>query len=180
MLAKCRVRGDEEDMRRWAQILANESCGWPQHLHVSLQALAAQLLAASEPRRLEDVDSEFGIAVLNASAHARKEYYERRIDAPLAGAWQLLAETLRRTGKAAPRDAVLGYIRAGARPQRGSKSLPKEYDAERFLNHMIRRGVLQRVPGQMLACPIPSLQDYIERIARNTQSETRVSTRSHP
>ena len=52
MLAECRVRGDEEDMRRWAQILAKESCGWPQHLHVSLQILAAQLLAASEPGRL--------------------------------------------------------------------------------------------------------------------------------
>ena len=29
MLAECRVRGDEEDMRRWAQALAKESCGWP-------------------------------------------------------------------------------------------------------------------------------------------------------
>ena len=123
-------------------------------------------------RRLEDVDSGFGITVLNASAQAREEYYERRIDAPLAGAWQLLAETLRRTGKAAPRDAVLGYIRAGARPHGGSKSLPKEYDAERFLNHMIRRGVLQRATGHMLACPIPPFRDYIERIARNTQPET--------
>ena len=172
MLAECRVRGDEEDMHRWAQILAKESCGWPQHLHVSLQALAAQLLAASEPGRLEDVDSGFGITVLNASAQAREEYYERRIDAPLAGAWQLLAETLRRTDKAAPRDAVLGYIRAGARPHGGSKSLPKEYDAERFLDHMIRRGVLQRASGHMLVCPIPSFRDYIERIARNTQPET--------
>ena len=172
MLAECRIRGDEEIMRRWAQILAKESCGWPQHLHVSLQALAAQLLAASEPGRLEDVDSEFGIAVLNASAQAREEYYERRIDASLAGAWQLLAETLRRTDKAAPRDAVLGYIRAGARLHEGSKSLPKEYDAERFLDHMIRRGVLQRASGHMLVCPIPSFRDYIERIARNTQPET--------
>ena len=171
MLAECRVRGDEEIMRRWAKALAKESCGWPQHLHVSLQVLAAQLLATAEPGRLEDLDSDFGSAVLNASALAREEYYERRIDAPLAGAWQLLAETLRRTGKAAPRDAVLGYIRAGARPHGGSTSLPKEYDAERFLNHMIRRGVLQRAPGQMLACPIPSLRDYIERIAQSTRSQ---------
>lgn len=171
MLAECRVRGDEEIMRRWAKSLAKESCGWPQHLHVFLQALAAQLLAASEPGRLEDIDSEFGIAVLNASARAREEYYERRINAPLANAWQLLAETLRRTGKAAPRDAVLGHIRAAVRPGGGPRSIPNEFDAERFLDLMIRRGILQRVPGHMLVCPIPSLRDYIERIARSTRSQ---------
>ena len=171
MLAECRVRGDEEIMRRWAKTLTKESCGWPQHLHVSLQALAAQLLAASEPGRLEDIDSEFGITVLNASAQAREEYYERRINAPLANAWQLLAETLRRTGKAAPRDAVLGHIRAAAQPGGGSRSIPNEYDAERFLDLMIRRGILQRAPGHMLVCPIPSLRDYIERIARSTRSQ---------
>ena len=171
MLAECRVRGDEENKCRWAKALAKESCGWPQHLHVSLQALAAQLLAASEAGRLEDVDSEFGIAVLKASAQAREEYYERRINAPLASAWQLLAEALRRTGKAAPRDAVLGHIRAAAQPSGKSMSIPNEIDAERFLDHMIRRGVLQRAPGHMLVCPIPSLRDYIERIARNTQPE---------
>ena len=171
MLAECRVRGGEEIMRRWAKALAKESCGWPQHLHVSLQALAAQLLAASEPGRLEDIDSEFGIAVLKASARAREEYYERRINSPLANAWQLLAETLRRTGKAAPRDAVLGHIRAAAQPGGGSMSIPNEYDAERFLDLMIRRGILQRAPGHMLVCPIPSLRDYIERIARSTRSQ---------
>ena len=171
MLAECRVRGGEEIMRRWAKILAKESCGWPQHLHVSLQGLAAQLLATAEPGRLEDLDSDFGSAVLNASALAREEYYERRIDAPLADAWQLLAETLRRTGKAAPRDAVLGHIRAAAQPNEESKSTPNGLNAERFLDHMIRRGVLQRATGDMLACPIPSLRDYIERIAQNTRPQ---------
>ena len=171
MLAECRIRGDEEIMRRWAKALAKESCGWPQHLHVSLQGLAAQLLAAAEPGRLEDLDSDFGITVLNASALAREEYYERRIDAPLAGAWQLLAETLRRTGKAAPRDAVLGHIQAAARPGEESKSIPNGLNAEKFLDHMIRRGVLQRASGHMLVCPIPSLRDYIERIAQSTRPE---------
>ena len=171
MLAECRVRGDEEIMHRWAKALAKESCGWPQHLHVSLQGLAAKLLAAAEPGRLEDLDSDFGIAVLNASALAREEYYERRIDAPLAGAWQLLAETLRRTGKATPRDAVLGHIQAAARPGEESKSIPNGLNAEKFLDHMIRRGVLQRAPGHMLVCPIPSLRDYIERIAQSTRPD---------
>ena len=48
----------------------------------------------------------------------------------------------------------------------GSRSLPKDYNEERFLDHMIRRDVLQHASGQMLACPIPSLRDYIKRMAQ--------------
>ena len=165
MLADCRVRGDRETKRQWAHALANESCGWPQHLHVAMQALAVQLLAASTPGQLEAVDSSFGVAVLRASALARDEYYERRIDAPLAAARHLLAEIFRRIGDGVTLDASLSHIREAAHPGVGSRSLPKEYDEERFLNHMIRRGVLQHASGQMLACPIPSLRDYIERMA---------------
>ena len=165
MLDECRVLGDQETKRQWAHALANESCGWPQHLHVAMQALAAQLLAASTPGGLEAVGSGFGVAVLRESALARDEYYERRIDAPLAAARHLLAEIFRRMGDEATLDALLSHIREAAHPGVGSRSLPKDYDAERFLDHMIRRGVLQHASGQTLACPIPSLRDYIERMA---------------
>ena len=166
MLAECRIRGDRETKRQWAQTLANESCGWAQHLHVAMQALASELLAASTPGQLEAVDSGFGVAVLRASALARDKYYERRIDAPLAAARHLLAEIFRRMGDEATHDALLSHIREAAHPGVGSRSLPKDYDEERFLDHMIRRGVLQLTPKKMLACPIPSLRDYIERMAQ--------------
>ena len=166
MLAGCRVRGDREIKRQWAHALANESSGWPQHLHVAMRALAAQLLAASTPGQLEAVESGFGVAVLQASARAREKYYGRRIDAPLAAARHLLAEIFRRMGDEATLDALLSHIREAAHPRVGSRSLPRNYDEERFLDHMIRRGVLQHASGHMLACPIPSLRDYIERVAR--------------
>ena len=166
MLAECRVRGDMETKSQWAQALANESCGWPQHLHVAMQALAIQLLAASTPGKLDAVDSSFGVAVFRASASARDEYYESRIDAPLIAARHLLAEIFRRMGDEATLDVLLSHIRAAAHPGVGSRSLPKEYDAERFLYHMIRRGVLQHASGQTLTCPIPSLRGYIERMAQ--------------
>ncbi len=165
MLADCRVRGDREIKRQWARALANESSGWPQHLHVAMQALAAQLLAASTPGQLEAVDSGFGIAVLRASALARDKYYERRIDDPLADARQLVAETFRRIGEEATRGELLRHIRAAARPGNDEHSLPEDHDEVMFLNRMIRRGLLQRTPKKMLACPIPSLRDYIERMA---------------
>ncbi len=165
MLAECRVRGGQETKRQWARALANESCGWPQHLHVAMQALAAQLLAASTPGQLEAVDSSFGVAVLRASALARDEYYERRIDDPLADARQLVAETFRRIGEEATRGELLRHIRAAARPGNDEHSLPEDHDEVMFLNRMIRRGLLQRTPKKMLACPIPSLRDYIERMA---------------
>ena len=172
MLADCRVRGDREIKRQWAHALANESSGWPQHLHVAMRALAAQLLTASTPGQLEAVESGFGVAVLRASALARDKYYERRIDEPLADARQLVAETFRRIGEEATRGELLGHIRAAARPGSDGHSLPEDHDETMFLDRMIRRGLLQRTPKKMLACPIPSLRDYIERMAPRTTPGT--------
>ena len=167
MLAKFRVRGDKELKNQWAHTLANESCGWPQHLHVAMQALAVQLLSASTPGSLEPVVSQFGSKVLGASVQAREEYYKRRIDEPLAAAPDLIAEILRRIGSDAFRANVLAHIRDAAQPGHGPNSLPKGHDAEMFLDRMIRRGVLQHAPGHKLICPIPSLQNYIERLAKS-------------
>ena len=166
MLAEFRVRGDLKLLSQWAQTLANESSGWPQHLHVAMQALAAQLLVSPTPGQLEPVDSQFGSGVLRDSAQAREGYYERRIDDPLAAAPNLVAETLRRIGSGALRADALAYIRDAAQPGPGPKSLPKNHDAEMFLDRMIRLGVLQHAPGHKLVCPIPSLRDYVERLAK--------------
>ena len=172
MLADCRVQGDREIKRQWAHALAEESSGWPQHLHVAMRALAAQLLTASTPGQLDAVESGFGVAVLRASALARDKYYERRIDEPLADARQLVAETFRRIGEEATRGELLGHIRAAARPGSDGHSLPEDHDEMMFLDRMIRRGLLQRTPKKMLACPIPSLRDYIERMAPRATPRT--------
>ena len=168
MLAEFRVRGDKELKNQWAHTLANESCGWPQHLHVAMQALAVKLLSAPMPGNLEPVDSHFGSEVLKASAQAREQYYERRIDDELVVALDLVAETLRRIGSGAFRANVLAHIREIAQPGHGTKSLPKDHDAEVFLDRMIRRGVLQHASGHKLVCPIPSLRNYIERLAKSS------------
>ena len=131
-----------------------------------MQALASQLPAATTPGSLEPVDSQFGSAVLKASAQAREQYYERRIDEKLVVALDLVAETLRRIGRGAFRSEVIAHIREAAQPGHGNKSLPKGHDAEMFLDRMIRRGVLQHTSGHELVCPIPSLQNYIERFAK--------------
>ena len=172
MLGERRVLGDQKTKREWAQTLAYESCGWAQHLHVAMQELASALLAASTPGQLEAVDSVFGVAVLRESALARDDYYERRIDWPLAEARKLVAQIFRRIGDGATRDGVLGHIRAAARPGGGSHSLPRDHDETMFLDRMIRRGLLQRTPKKMLACPIPSFRKYIERTAKDAVLET--------
>ena len=167
MLADCRVRGDRETKRQWALALSNESCGWPQHLHVAMQALASELLAASTPGQLEAVDSGFGIAVLRESALARDEYYECRIDEPLADARQLVAEIFRRIGEGATRGQALGHIREAVQSGSDAHSLPEDHDEAMLLDRMVRRGLLQRTPKKMLACPIPSFRKYIERTAKD-------------
>ena len=171
MFAEFRVRGDEDLKSQWALTLANESCGWPQHLHVAMQELAAQLPAAPTPGKLEPVDGQFGSTVLKAAAQARDEYYERRIDDHLAAAPDLIAETLRRIGSGKVRTDVLTYIQEAAQPGTGTKSLPKDHDAELFLDRMVRRGVLKNAPGHKLVCPIPSLRNYVERFARRFAPE---------
>ena len=178
MLTEFRVRGDKELKSQWAQTLAKESCGWPQHLHVSMQALAAQLPAATTPGSLEPFDSKFGSEVLKASAQAREQYYERRIDEKLVVALDLVAETLRRIGRGAFRSEVVAHIHEAAQPGHGTRSLPKGHDAEMFLDRMIRRGVLQHTSGHELVCPIPSLRNYIERIARRITSRAQFQNAS--
>ena len=168
MLAEFRARGDKELKNQWAHTLANESCGWPQHLHVAMQALAVQLLSASTPGNLEPVDSHFGSEVLKASAQAREQYYERRIDDELVVALDLVAETLRQIGSGASRANVLAHIREIAQPGHGTRSLPEGHNAKMFLDRMIRRGVLQHAPEHKLVCPIPSLRNYIERLAKSS------------
>ena len=172
MLDECGVLGDREIKRKWAHALANESSGWPQHLHVAMRALAARLLSASMPGQLEAVESDFGIAVLRESASARDAYYERRIDRPLAEARRLVAETFRRIGNEATHEEVLGHIRAAAQPGSGLHSLPRDHDEAMLLDRMIRRGLLQLTQTKMLACPIPSLRDFIERTAQDAAPVT--------
>ena len=172
MLGEFRVRGDKELKSQWAHALAEESCGWPQHLHVSMRALAAQLPAAATPGSLEPVDSQFGSEVLKASTQAREQYYERRIDDELVVALDLVVETLRQIGSGASRANVLAHIREIAQPGYGTKSLPEGHDAKMFLDRMIRRGVLQHAPGHKLVCPIPSLRNYIQRLAKSITSGT--------
>ena len=173
MLTEFRVHGDKELKSQWAQTLAKESCGWPQHLHVSMQALAAQLPAATTPGSLEPVDSPFGSEVLKASTQAREQYYERRIDDELVVALDLVAETLQRIGRGSSRADVVAHIREIAQPGHGTRSLPEGHNAKMFLDRMIRRGVLQHAPEHKLVCPIPSLRNYIKRLAKSSAPGTR-------
>ena len=173
MLTEFRVHGDKELKSQWAQTLAKESCGWPQHLHVSMQALAAQLPAAITPGGLEPVDSPFGSEVLKASTQAREQYYERRIDDELVVALDLVAETLQRIGRGSSRADVVAHIREIAQPGHGTRSLPEGHNAKMFLDRMIRRGVLQHAPEHKLVCPIPSLRNYIKRLAKSSAPGTR-------
>ena len=142
------------------------------HLHVAMRALAAQLLSASVPGQLEAVDSDFGVAVLRASASARDEYYERRIDEPLASARHWLQK---HSGESAMKLLATRCLSTFV-PQLGLgcglHSLPRDHDEVMLLDRMIRRGLLQRTRKKTLACPIPSLRGYIERMAQHAMPET--------
>ena len=66
----------------WARRIAMESCGWPQHLHVGLQALAKFVI--SNNGMLGSPESDFANSVSGLFAKYRKEYYRDRLDDDLA------------------------------------------------------------------------------------------------
>ena len=170
MLAEFRVRGDKELKNQWARILANESAAGRSTFMSPCRHLHCSFFLHQHPEGWNRSTATSDPEVLRASVRAREQYYERRIDEKLVVAPDLIAETLRRIGSGAFRANVLAHIDEAAQPGHGPKSLPKDHDAEMFLDRMIRRGVLQYAPGHKLVCPIPSLRDYVERLANRITS----------
>ena len=150
----------------WARRIAFESCGWPQHLHVGLQALAKSVVA--NDGMLGSIEGEFANSVSGLFAKYRKEYYRDRLDDDLANCVGLIYSIL---NEARPPGKALGELRTiievQAKEDIGLKfQLPKLFDASALLDRMIKRGFLQLTdPDNRYICPIPSLVDYIGELA---------------
>ena len=150
----------------WARRIAIESCGWPQHLHVGLQALAKSVVA--NDGMLGSTEGEFANSVSDSFAKYRKEYYRDRLDVDLANCVDLIYVLL---NEARPPGKTLGELRTIIEVQTREDSgwklrLPKLLDASTLLDRMIKRGFLQLTDTDYrYICPIPSLADYIGELA---------------
>ena len=150
----------------WARRIARECSGWPQHLQTSLQALAEAVV--DNNGALGPTEGAFADSVSEMSETYRNEYYEERLDDDLAGSIGLVHIAL---DAARPPGKTLAELKdIVANRANGSKEykhqLPEMLDVSMFLNRMIKRGFLQLSrSGRRFACPIPSMTDYIRKLA---------------
>ena len=153
----------------WAQQIAKECHGWPQHLHGSLRALAQELLADSVNRHLNQVEST---KVAAKSRMARESYYEKRLSnsrlqnrPALAAIGTLLVQagqTLKTPCCIAELGDALQHFSNWA-TQTGKKryQLPEHTSGEQFAKQLIQAGLLHQEKEQ-LSVPIPSLIKYLQ------------------
>ena len=95
------------DPRAWAERLAQESDGWPQHLHNGQRALAEGLVEADG--RLADVDA---VRVLDRAVAFREAAYRRQISPAMEDARRLSAAVMKDVGAGIEGAAVLDSIDA--------------------------------------------------------------------
>ena len=161
MLEGFRVEAVETEAARWAALLEDRSDRWPQHLRNGMRALTEGLLASGGA--LASVSED---AVMAGAEARRLEAYRARRSSEMLASGRLLAAVM-----AAVPEEGLDYVRAldvieeMARPASGWR-LPAGMGPEGYLDHLVNRGALQDDGTGHLACPIPSLRQFlIEAVA---------------
>ena len=149
---------------RWADRVAKDSAGFPQHINIGLKATAAELLAANEQARHPSLNQ----AAKNAGA-GRDKYYKERLGSVLPEHGEALwagVAALRRAGGQTHRDRIETVFRHAsdkARTRRKRPPLPQG-EVGSLVDRAIGNGVFQRTGQGSLELSIPSMGDYIERV----------------
>ncbi|MCY4317413.1 MAG: ATP-binding protein [Roseovarius sp.] len=162
-------RGADRD---WPATLAQQSDGWPQHLHNAMRALALELIRPEVNGVLAHVNPE---AVFTQERRLRMRAYGWRISEMLHQTKGLAAQVMHHIIKK-PRDrsdveslVLILDQNAPTDPARRPYSLPEGKGAEDYVDHMMRQGVLQEFHEEqadgtitdVLRCPIPSLATFV-------------------
>lgn len=161
------------DPRAWAECLAQESDGWPQHLHNGQRALAEALIETGG--RLADVDAE---RTLDRAAAFREAAYRRQISQEMKDTRCLTAAVMESLPPEGLRPGqVLGAIQRARDPEGEDPewSLPEGMTATAFRTHLVHQGALQLEPARTRSgevaidryrCPIPSFRSYIVELGQ--------------
>ena len=141
------VTAEQGSLSPWHEAIWHDTQGWPMHTNHFLTALAADLAARQEPPDISRAELE---GVRLQAAGKRGAYYESRLaDAPARPALVQLMGALREQGSI-DRDHALFLLQS----QIGGDK------AEAVFNELVRLGFLQRSPGRLWGCPIPSMAGY--------------------
>ncbi len=173
---KFRVVGSPQQREEWAETIARECRGWPQHLHAGMQGLAEALVEAGGV--LEKTDRP---TALKGGADRRQEYYEARISSFESGFHEvrfLAAASVAYMNRdsSGQLDSVLlgsaidrGHVRRLALdwPKMNLEEadprlmLPEGVAGKELVRAMIDAGMLHKGVNGVLHVPIPSFADYL-------------------
>ena len=155
-----RITGDPAARDHWADTIARDCQGWPQHLHMGLQALARGVTADGVGGEPAKVDQD---AVFAWGRQEREDYYQRRLknsrvqDRRMLAAYALarLTGTTQAMAKEDLGEAVR-CLAARMGPSVPWLRLPDGVDGEQFVDNLIRAGLLHQDSVGCLTVPIPS------------------------
>ena len=150
-------------IEQWADRIAADSDGFPQHLNVGLVSAAEELLEANEQGRVPDLERAAAQA-----AKRRDSYYLDRLgrDLPQYGpALSAAVKAIRQRSDGAHRHAVEAAFLSAATKDRAAEGLPPLHadGAAQLIDRAIENGVFQPTHTGSLTLSIPSMGDYITR-----------------
>ena len=171
------VIGTEEEREEWAEMIADECMGWPQHLHAGFYGLAeaiaeAKGILANTDKTTAKEDGKAG----------RNEYYERRIRsfeikfddvrflAAALAVYMEKKESGRPSTMRLARAIDTGVIRNVALNWPGMNlneddpdlALPEGKTGKELVDAMLHSGLLHKEKGGVLEVPIPCFVDYLK------------------
>ena len=153
------VRTESKTEEYWKKLIWRESCGWPQHLHNMLQAVAEELIL--EPNGdLAKIDP---IAARLRSSAWRADYYSSCARDGLEKPDMLLGRIMEAIGvRGAKKSRCIALIRSLNRPGDESCSIPEGMNVPGFFNLMIAKGLLQESADEagVYRTPIPLMQNW--------------------
>ncbi len=157
------------DRRSEIDTLMKTTDGWPRHIHWAQQALAEAFLAEGvegDADRITDWAS-----VQARSDQLRQGYYNTQYSDVMKRAQSLTTTIMWNIAKAnaageglSLEDAIKKVNEACDPEQRETYRMPRGYNEETFITHLIHCGAVDEDPDSgILSCPIPSFQNYILR-----------------
>ncbi len=135
--------------------LAAPAEGWPRHLHLTLQALSEEALAADGD--LEKTDWK------RTAAHAagsRLQYYRAQQSREMKASRRLVGAVMRKLSDDMKCDDIVWLIEECAADVPGFR-LPNVMDSEDFCRHLVHQGALEQRIDDSYRCPIPSFRSFL-------------------
>jgi len=141
--------------------------GWPRHMYWAQQALAEILLDPDIDGYMDNIED--WVSLQKRRDEFRIGYYQVQTSPDMESSRKLLAAVLMEVGRKQNNnerfffDEVKDAVIKHENKDTGSGwQIPEGLNAQSYLQHLIRRGVLQKDSrSESYVCPIPSFQSYL-------------------